>query len=124
MIWVDWQNNYNCLNLKILYKFQCTICDNTRTSAPSTIKKSLCGSCRSDNEYGRIIIGQFFGFWQVQKIINKSTLICLCTGCNNTIKKVVKTPVNMTEHEHALQDGLSRVYDCGKIRYKLTMDML
>jgi hypothetical protein len=33
-------------------------------------------------------------------------------------KKLVNTPKNMTEHEHALQDGLLRIYDCGKIRYK------
>jgi very-short-patch-repair endonuclease len=28
-----------------------------------------------------------------------------------------QTPVGLTEHEHALQDGLFRVYDCGKIRF-------
>jgi len=33
-------------------------------------------------------------------------------------KKLVKTPEEMTEHEHAKLDGLVRVYDCGKIRYK------
>lgn len=31
-------------------------------------------------------------------------------------KAVVNTPKEMTEHEHALQDGLYRVYDCGKLR--------
>jgi hypothetical protein len=34
------------------------------------------------------------------------------------MKKVVKTPENMTEYEHAKLDGLERVWDCGKIRYK------
>jgi len=33
-------------------------------------------------------------------------------------KKLVGTPEGMTEHEHALKDGLVRIYDCGKIRYK------
>jgi hypothetical protein len=33
-------------------------------------------------------------------------------------KRKVKTPPNMTEHYHALQDGLSRIYDCGKIRFE------
>lgn len=33
-------------------------------------------------------------------------------------KKKVKTPEGMTEHEHALKDGLHRVYDCGKIRFR------
>lgn len=32
-------------------------------------------------------------------------------------KKLINTPLNMTEREHALQDGLDRVWDCGKIRY-------
>lgn len=32
-------------------------------------------------------------------------------------KSVVGTPNGMTEHEHAMQDGLLRVYDCGKIRF-------
>lgn len=32
-------------------------------------------------------------------------------------KKAVNTPEGMTEHEHALLDGLYRVYDCGKIRF-------
>lgn len=31
-------------------------------------------------------------------------------------KDVVNTPKNITEHEHALHDGLFRVYDCGKTR--------
>jgi hypothetical protein len=33
-------------------------------------------------------------------------------------KRIVKTPKNMTERQHAKQDGLERVYDCGKIRYR------
>jgi hypothetical protein len=33
-------------------------------------------------------------------------------------KSLVSTPEGMTEHEHALKDGLLRVYDCGKIRFK------
>jgi hypothetical protein len=33
-------------------------------------------------------------------------------------KKSVGTPEGMTEHEHAKLDGLSRIYDCGKIRFK------
>jgi len=32
-------------------------------------------------------------------------------------KRIVKTPKGMTESEHAKQDGLHKVYDCGKIRY-------
>lgn len=32
-------------------------------------------------------------------------------------KSAVKTPAGMTEHEHALDDGLLRVYDAGKIRF-------
>jgi flagellar hook protein FlgE len=32
-------------------------------------------------------------------------------------KSTVKTPKGMTEHEHALQDGLLRVYDCGKLKF-------
>jgi hypothetical protein len=35
-------------------------------------------------------------------------------------KKKVKTPSSMTEHQHALLDGLSRIYDCGKIRFEFT----
>lgn len=31
-------------------------------------------------------------------------------------KRAVNTPSNMTEYEHAQQDGLHRVYDCGKIK--------
>lgn len=31
-------------------------------------------------------------------------------------KNLVGTPKKMTEHEHALADGLARVYDCGKFR--------
>lgn len=33
-------------------------------------------------------------------------------------KKLVNTPKEMTEHEHAKLEGLLRVYDCGKIRYR------
>lgn len=33
-------------------------------------------------------------------------------------KSVVKTPEGMTEKQHAEQDGLHRIYDCGKIRYR------
>lgn len=44
------------------------------------------------------------------------------TGCpiskQSRRKSVVKTPDGMTEAEHAKQDGLSRVWDCGKIRYR------
>jgi hypothetical protein len=32
-------------------------------------------------------------------------------------KSAVKTPEGMTEREHALRDGLVRVWDCGKIRF-------
>jgi hypothetical protein len=32
-------------------------------------------------------------------------------------KQVIKTPEEMTEYEHALLDGLERVWDCGKIRF-------
>jgi hypothetical protein len=35
-------------------------------------------------------------------------------------KSLVNTPTNMTEHEHALNDRLFRIYDCGKIRFKIT----
>ena len=31
-------------------------------------------------------------------------------------KKKIKTPVGMTEREHAKKDGLYRVYDCGKLK--------
>jgi hypothetical protein len=31
-------------------------------------------------------------------------------------KSIVKTPEGMTEYEHALKDGLFRVWDCGKIK--------
>ena len=34
-------------------------------------------------------------------------------------KSTVGTPEGMTEHEHALQDKLYRIYDCGKIRLVL-----
>ena len=33
-------------------------------------------------------------------------------------KKLVSTPEGMTEREHAKLDGLLRIYDCGKIRYR------
>lgn len=33
-------------------------------------------------------------------------------------KKKIGTPEGMTEREHAKLDGLLRIYDCGKIRYK------
>jgi hypothetical protein len=33
-------------------------------------------------------------------------------------KKLVNTPEGTTERQHALQDGLLRIHDCGKIRYK------
>ena len=33
-------------------------------------------------------------------------------------KKTVGTPENMTEAEHAIIDGLKKVWDCGKIRFK------
>lgn len=32
-------------------------------------------------------------------------------------RAIVKTPTYLTEHEHALLDGLFRIYDCGKIRF-------
>jgi flagellar hook protein FlgE len=32
-------------------------------------------------------------------------------------KSTVKTPEGVTEHEHALQDGLLRIYDCGKLKF-------
>jgi len=32
-------------------------------------------------------------------------------------KKLISTPAGMTEHEHAMADGLHRVYDCGKVRF-------
>jgi len=32
-------------------------------------------------------------------------------------KNLVETPSGMTEHEHALQEGLVRVYDCGKTKF-------
>jgi hypothetical protein len=32
-------------------------------------------------------------------------------------KKTVKTPSNMTEREHAAQDGLYRIWDCGKLKF-------
>jgi hypothetical protein len=35
-------------------------------------------------------------------------------------KSVVGTPELITEHEHALHDGLFRVYDCGKVRMKFS----
>lgn len=35
-------------------------------------------------------------------------------------KSLVGTPENVTEHEHALQDKLYRVYDCGKIKLKFS----
>lgn len=33
-------------------------------------------------------------------------------------KSAVGTPEGITEHEHALKDGLHRVWDCGKIRFR------
>lgn len=35
-------------------------------------------------------------------------------------KKTVNTPEGMTELEHALQDGLTRIYDAGKIRLSIS----
>jgi hypothetical protein len=32
-------------------------------------------------------------------------------------KSKVKTPIDMTEHEHALKEGLFRIYDCGKLKF-------
>jgi len=32
-------------------------------------------------------------------------------------KSKVKTPTDMTEHEHALKEGLFRIYDCGKLKF-------
>lgn len=37
-------------------------------------------------------------------------------------KKLVNTHTDMTEHEHALRDGLVRVYDCGKTKFLFTLD--
>lgn len=37
-------------------------------------------------------------------------------GKQSRRKVVVNTPIGMTEHEHALKDGLYRIYDCGKIK--------
>lgn len=34
-------------------------------------------------------------------------------------KSVVGTPEGITEHEHAKKDGLSRVWDCGKLRLRI-----
>lgn len=31
-------------------------------------------------------------------------------------KSIVKTPISMTEYQHAIKDGLCRIYDCGKIK--------
>lgn len=38
-------------------------------------------------------------------------------------KSVVGTPKDKTEHEHALEDKLYRVYDCGKYRMVFTKDI-
>ena len=35
-------------------------------------------------------------------------------------KDIVNTPEEVTEHEHALIDGLVRIYDCGKIKLEYT----
>lgn len=32
------------------------------------------------------------------------------------MKRLVNTPEDMTEHQHALTDGLTRVWDCGKLK--------
>lgn len=37
-----------------------------------------------------IKINDKFGYWQVVEIVNKRYLICLCTGCNQTKKKIWK----------------------------------
>lgn len=51
-------------------------------------------------------------YWQrkgKQRVVSKQS----------RMKSVVGTPEGMTEHEHALLDGLQRVYDCGKRRFIL-----
>ena len=48
-----------------------------------------------------------FGYWKVLDVSKQSRQ-----------KKLVSTPEGMTEREHAKLDGLLRIYDCGKIRYK------
>jgi len=35
-------------------------------------------------------------------------------------KRIAKTPEGMTESEHAIKEGLAKVYDCGKIKYKFS----
>lgn len=42
---------------------------------------------------------------------------CKVVSKQSRQKKKVNTPEGMTEYEHSLLDGLSRVWDCGKIRF-------
>lgn len=36
-------------------------------------------------------------------------------------KRIVETPQNMTESEHAKLDNLVKFYDCGKIRFRFKL---
>jgi len=58
--------------------------------------------------------------WKVEEILHPDYFY---TDCESAIPKqsrkkdLVETPEGMTEREHAIIDGLFRIYDCGKIRY-------
>ena len=87
-------------------------------TASSLIKKSILTWCdlRWSNGKGYEQAG-----WMIEEILPPDYFYI--KNGRTVIKKqarrrsVVNTPEGMTEHEHALLDGLFRVYDCGKIRY-------
>ena len=60
--------------------------------------------------------------WAIEKIWGPDYFYFSSKGTNVTLtkqsrrKQAVRTPEGMTEHQHALLDGLKRVYDCGKMR--------
>lgn len=58
--------------------------------------------------------------WVAEEILKPDyfyTDFSLVYNKQSRMKSVVGTPGEMTEKEHAIADGLFRVYDCGKIRF-------
>jgi hypothetical protein len=52
-------------------------------------------------------------YWKLSNVTKTSII-----SKQSRQKKSMKTPEGMTEHEHAKLDGLVRIYDCGKIRFR------
>lgn len=52
----------------------------------ATGKSTSCGCQRKASK--NMVIGQIFGYWRVEKILEDKNVIVFCTGCNQVTKKI------------------------------------